>query len=99
MIFDEPDPDVSKYLCELQNYSRTKDIIFKRHVSYDFCYNYFQSFKNKEEIKDNMELSCLQLGFYLASWGLYRGSNQIADGHPTLKGRVCFGPSADCWES
>ena len=21
--------------------------------------------------------------------------NQIADGHPTLKGRVCFGPSAD----
>ena len=26
-------------------------------------------------------------------------SNQIADGHPTLKGRVCFGPSADCWES
>ena len=25
--------------------------------------------------------------------------NQIADGHPTLKGRVCFGPSADFWGS
>jgi len=23
--------------------------------------------------------------------------NQIAAGHPTLKGRVCFGPSADFW--
>ncbi|WP_410509490.1 hypothetical protein RSJ42_04520 [Methanosarcina hadiensis] len=76
MVFDEPDPDVNKYLCELQNYSRSKDIIFKRYVSYDFCYNYFHNFKNKEEIKDNMELSCLQLGFYLASWGLYRGSSK-----------------------
>lgn len=25
--------------------------------------------------------------------------NQIAAGHPTLKGRVCFGPSADLWGS
>lgn len=25
----------------------------------------------------NLELSCLHLGFYLASWGMYRGSSQL----------------------
>src|SRR3989344_9441282 len=45
----------------------------ERYASFDYCFNYFGE---KEKIADykNVQLSCLQLGFYLASWGMYRGS-------------------------
>lgn len=47
-----------------------------RYASFDYCFNYFQGFKDKKEIahKNNIQNSCLHLGFYLASWGMYRGS-------------------------
>ena len=51
-----------------------------RYASFDYCFNYFQEKHKNGEIKTivadykNMQLSCLQLGFYLASWGMYRGS-------------------------
>jgi hypothetical protein len=40
-----------------------------RYKSWEHCYTYFN--------KDNTELdtACLQLAFYLASWGMYRGSS------------------------
>jgi len=38
--------------------------------SWQHCYNFFQT----EEAKDNIDLACLHLGMYLASWGMYRGS-------------------------
>lgn len=40
--------------------------------SYDYCYNYFS--KTTDLTKD-IEKSCLVLGFYLASWGMFRGSS------------------------
>jgi len=48
-----------------------------RYASFDYCFNYFHSFKNKRDIasKENMEVSCLHLAFYLASWGMLRGSS------------------------
>lgn len=47
-----------------------------RYASFDYCYGYFNSFKNKKLIASevNLEKSCLHLGFYLASWGMMRGS-------------------------
>lgn len=50
-----------------------------RYASFDYCYNYFQTFKYNNKISDiavsdNLQLSCLHLGFYLASWGMLRGS-------------------------
>ena len=50
-----------------------------RDASFDFCFNYFQSFRDRRDIAaiaapERLEVSCLQLGFYLASWGMYRGS-------------------------
>lgn len=39
--------------------------------SYDHCYNYFAATKHPTR---DMEKSCAILGFYLASWGMYRGS-------------------------
>jgi len=52
----------------------------ERYASFDYCYNYFYSFykeKKLDELADdkNLHMSCLQLGFYLASWGMMRGSS------------------------
>ncbi len=51
---------------------------FERYASFDYCFNYFQRLKSdKKKITEDMRLSCLNLGFYLASWGMYRGSTFV----------------------
>lgn len=47
-----------------------------RYTSFDYCYHYFKT-RSGEEIINNMEMSCLSLGFYLASWGMLRGSSSL----------------------
>ena len=44
--------------------------------SWDRCYSFFQQYHglNEEEQQVNRDLACLHLGFYLASWGMFRGS-------------------------
>jgi hypothetical protein len=49
-----------------------------RYASFDYCFNYFQSFQDEGRTPalteaGQLETSCLQLGFYLASWGMFRG--------------------------
>ena len=56
----------------------------ERYASFDFCFNYFQEFKEKNKIEElaidkNLQESCLQLGFYLASWGMLRGSSFLLE--------------------
>ena len=51
----------------------------ERYASFDYCYNYFQSFREQGCIDrlashEHLQQSCLQVGFYLASWGMFRGS-------------------------
>jgi hypothetical protein len=53
---------------------------FERYASFDYCFNYFQTFREQKRISEldsveNLQESCLQLGFYLASWGMLRGSS------------------------
>ncbi len=53
-----------------------------RYASFDYCYNYFYSFYKRDKLRDlslpeNIQMSCLQIGFYLASWGMFRGSSKI----------------------
>ena len=43
-----------------------------RYTSFDYCYNYFLT---TVDLTKDIEKSCLTLGFYLASWGMYRGSS------------------------
>jgi len=43
-----------------------------RYTSFDYCYNYFRA---TNDITKDIEKSCLVLGFYLASWGMFRGSS------------------------
>lgn len=48
-----------------------------RYASFDYCFNYFHSFKDKKDIvnKEHLQLSCLHLWFYLASRWMYRWSS------------------------
>ncbi|MFN8092195.1 MAG: hypothetical protein U0599_08255 [Vicinamibacteria bacterium] len=53
-----------------------------RYTSFDYCFNYFQSHREAEKLLellrgDALQLSCLHLGFYLASWGMLRGSSEL----------------------
>ena len=53
-----------------------------RYTSFDYCYNYFQDFKSDNKLSEiavpgNLQVSCLHLGFYLASWGMLRGSSYL----------------------
>jgi hypothetical protein len=43
-----------------------------RYSSFDYCYNYFYT---KNDLTKDMEKSCFELAFYLASWGMFRGSS------------------------
>ena len=43
-----------------------------RYTSFDYCYNYFGT---TNDITQDIEKSCIVLGFYLASWGMFRGSS------------------------
>ena len=56
----------------------------ERYASFDFCYNYFYSFYKHRKLselanKENLQMSCLQIGFYLASWGMMRGSSFLLE--------------------
>src|SRR5687767_1797831 len=53
-----------------------------RYASFDYCYNYFQIAREQGDpgaLADeaHLQISCLQLGFYLASWGMLRGSSVL----------------------
>lgn len=63
----------------ISNYLNDRSPV-KRYASFDYCYNYFRNFYEHDNIEAiaspaNVQLSCLQLGFYLASWGMFRGSS------------------------
>jgi hypothetical protein len=45
-----------------------------RERSWLYCYQYFQELRPKA-LAVNLDHAALQLGFYLASWGMFRGSN------------------------
>ena len=50
-----------------------------RYASFDYCFNHFQQHRTTSHLGEptGMEASCLQLGFYLASWGMLRGSSDL----------------------
>lgn len=51
-----------------------------RYTSFDYCFNHFQQHRTAVAAwgePTGMEASCLHLGFYLASWGMLRGSSDL----------------------
>lgn len=45
-----------------------------RALSWDFC---LEHFSDPERVKSDRQASCMQLGYYLASWGMLRGSSYL----------------------
>jgi hypothetical protein len=45
-----------------------------RYLSWEHCYRFFRS-RTREVLLAEKDSAALQLGFYLASWGMYRGSS------------------------
>lgn len=64
-------------------FRRTRGNALDRGASFDFCFNYFQSFKDSQLTEhissgENLQLTCFHLGFFLASWGMFRGKAFLA---------------------
>lgn len=60
----------------VERYLRDRDPT-ARYTSFDYCFNHFQQHRTAAAVwgaPTGMEVSCLQLAFYLASWGMLRGS-------------------------
>jgi hypothetical protein len=75
--------DIEKMVNKFKSKSNPDD----RYSSFDYCYNYFQTTK---DLNKDIEKSCLTLGFYLASWGMFRGSSfllqhSVKHFQPTIK--------------
>jgi len=61
-----------------------KSKVAARMSSFDHCYSYFQSAfvsRRQSELANDVSIqsSCLHLGFYLASWGMYRASGALSE--------------------
>lgn len=52
-----------------------------RYKSWEHCYSFFKTYNFNDVASDE---ACLHLGFYLASWGMYRGSSFILDADYTI---------------
>ena len=60
--------DIELLIADYKSKSQPDD----RLASFDYCYNYFRT---TSDLTQDIEKSCLVLGFYLASWGMFRGSS------------------------
>lgn len=74
--------DIELVINDFKEKSRPDD----RFTSFDYCYNYFRT---TNDLTVDIEKSCLVLGFYLASWGMFRGSsfllqNSVSHFKPTI---------------
>lgn len=57
-------------------YNDLKDDENGRYRSWEHCYSHFINSREAKDINDiNIDYLSLQLAFYLASWGMYRGSS------------------------
>ena len=60
---------------------------------FDYCFNHFQAHHEAGTLNDllggeGLQLSCLHLGFYLASWGMFRGKAALLQRSVRTYGRV-----------
>lgn len=65
--------NISDMIKAFQNSAHKNKDLTHRYLSFDYCYNYF--YQNRNKLLQDLEKSCLVLGFYLASWGMYRESS------------------------
>jgi len=62
--------DIGDAISRFQKANDSND----RYASFDYCYHYFRPSPSRDLLND-IEKSSLAIGFYLASWGMLRGSS------------------------
>ena len=69
--------DIKKIISQgLKFYNKLREDENGRYRSWEYCYKIFYDAHNSEVVDDDfMDYLCLHLSFYLASWGMYRGSS------------------------
>lgn len=67
-----PKYDIDELIAKISFYSKIMNNENARYKSWEHCYAYFQKNRKAEDFLDIMSL---HLAFYLASWGMYRGSS------------------------
>lgn len=59
----------------LDFYNRSLSVANHRYRSWEHCFKHFKELRTKKDIHvEDIYLASLNLAFYLASWGMYRGS-------------------------
>ncbi len=48
-----------------------------RYRSWEHCYQFFRNWRDHKAMEIDFDLPTLHLAFYLASWGMYRGSSML----------------------
>jgi len=61
--------EIDKYMAEINGDENA------RYLSWEHCYKQFGLLKYKELTEQEVDFLSLHLAFYLASWGMYRGSS------------------------
>jgi hypothetical protein len=98
MTDDEIDEYVRRYLGDREPTSR--------YSSFDYCFNHFQAYREDDRLEQllepgHMQLACLHLGFFLASWGMYRGGSRLSTHSAKVFEPVVetiVGSPRDAWE-
>jgi len=57
-------------------YEEIEDDPYHRYRSWEHCYACFQRLQSSQS-EETIDVATLRLAFYLASWGMYRGSSQL----------------------
>lgn len=71
-------------------YARIMDNRHHRYRSWEHCYAYFRAFHqmSAEARRAHRDTAALHLAFYLASWGMFRGSSFLLQNAYTIHGDV-----------
>lgn len=73
----------------LKFYNSLEGFADHRYRSWEHCYNFFKKIRNKGNISsEEQDLAQLHLAFYLASWGMYRGSSFILQKDYTIFNKI-----------
>lgn len=83
-------------------HARTATDPHHRYRSWEHCYRYFRS-RSRDALVAEKRAAALQLGFYLASWGMYRGSSFLLQRaytvHEAVVERIASPQFSELWET
>ena len=72
-----------------------------RYRSWEHCYEFFRDWSRKNFAAEQRNAAALQLGFFLASWGMYRGASFLLKHtytiHEAVIGQLVSDRFADLW--